>query len=72
MIRHLRNAFVSGLLLMAPVGVTAFVINFLIQKIGVPTRAFFFFFIPKEQISSSSMEYTLYVAAVLVVVLYFT
>ena len=67
MIRNLRNAFVSGLLLIAPVGVTAFVINFLIQRIGVPTRAVFFFFIPKEQINSAYMEYALYVAAIVVV-----
>ncbi len=72
MIRNLRNAFVSGLLLIAPVGVTAFVINFLIQRIGVPTRAFFFFFIPKEQINSGYMEYALYVAAIIVVGVFIT
>lgn len=72
MIRNLRNAFVSGLLLMAPVGVTAFVINFLIQRIGVPTRAVFFFFIPREKISSIYFEYGLYVAATVIVVVIIT
>ena len=41
-IRHLRNALVSGLLLLAPVGVTLFVFNFLIERIGTPTRRFLF------------------------------
>lgn len=64
MFRNLRNSFVSGLLLMAPVGVTIFVINLLIQKVGVPTRELFFFFIPRNQSFSIWFEYALYVAAV--------
>jgi uncharacterized membrane protein len=68
MFRHLRNAFVSGLLLLAPVGVTIFVINFLIQRIGVPTRQLFFFFIPPNRSTFVSIEYVLYVLAVVVVV----
>lgn len=72
MIRNLRNAFVSGLLLLAPIGVTALVINFLIQRVGAPTRSLFFFFIPKEQITSVYIEYTLYVAAIFVVIVLIT
>lgn len=72
MFRNLRNAFVSGLLLLAPVGVTVFVVNFLIQRIGVPTRTLFFFFIPKEQTSNAYIEYTLYVAAILAVAVFIT
>ncbi|NDV63257.1 DUF502 domain-containing protein [Puniceicoccales bacterium CK1056] len=67
MLRNLRNAFVSGLLLLAPVGVTFFVINFLIQKIGIPTRQLIFFFIPPKQFSHVWLEYSLYVAAIVVV-----
>jgi uncharacterized membrane protein len=40
-----RNAFISGLLMLAPVGVTIFVINFLISTLGRPTSRLFFFFI---------------------------
>ncbi len=72
MLRNLRNAFVSGLLLLAPVGVTVFVLNFLIQKIGVPTRQLFFFFIPRHQVNNAYAEYLLYVAAVLGVVILIT
>lgn len=68
MLRSLRNAFVSGLLLLAPVGITIFVLNFLIQKIGVPTRRMFFFFIPPNQSSFVWIEYSLYVGAVVAVV----
>ncbi|MEX0326315.1 MAG: DUF502 domain-containing protein [Puniceicoccaceae bacterium] len=72
MLRNLRNAFVSGLLLLAPVGVTIFVVNFLIQRIGVPTRQVFFFFIPSDQSNNIWVEYVLYIAAVLVVVVFIT
>lgn len=67
MFRKLRNAFVSGLLLIAPVGVTIFVINFLIQRIGVPTRQLVFFFIPQRSSTLIWLEYGLYVLAILVV-----
>jgi uncharacterized membrane protein len=72
MLRNLRNAFVSGLLLLAPVGVTFFVLNFLIQRIGVPTRELFFFFIPPGQGGKIHTEYILYLASILVVVVFIT
>jgi len=53
MLKSLRNAFFSGLLLVAPVGVTIFVINFLVDLIGRPTREFFFFFLPREVIRAN-------------------
>lgn len=68
MFRSLRNAFVSGLLLLAPVGVTVIVINFLIQNIGVPTRRLVFFFIPSDSSTLVWVEYSLYVAGVIAVV----
>lgn len=72
MLRNLRNAFVSGLLLLAPVGVTLFVVNFLIQKIGVPTRELFFFYIPVNDEEKIWIEYGLYVAAFFVVAVLIT
>ena len=72
MFRHLRNAFVSGLLLLAPVGVTLVVVNILIQKIGAPTRELLFFFIPRERINFIWIEYALYVASVFIVVILIT
>lgn len=72
MFRHLRNAFVSGLLLIAPVGVTVFFVNFLVQKIGSPTRQFFFFFIPRSPNFAPWMEYALHIASVLAVAVIIT
>lgn len=63
----IRNGFISGLLLLAPVGVTLFVLSFLITEIGLPTRRLFFFFIPVDPGKNLWLEYILYVAAVLVV-----
>ena len=46
MIKKIRNAFISGLVLLAPLGVTIFVVNLLRTKIGAPVskpiRAFLF------------------------------
>ena len=39
---QLRNAFVTGIFLLAPVGVCALVINFLITKVGDPASRIFF------------------------------
>jgi uncharacterized membrane protein len=52
---------------LAPVGVTVFVINFLIQKIGIPTRQLIFFFIPPNRSSYIWLEYGLYVGGILFV-----
>jgi len=72
MFRSLRNAFVSGLLVLAPVGVTFFVIDLLVQRIGGPTRRMIFFFIPPDRTNFVWLEYGLYIAAVLFVALLIT
>lgn len=66
-LKPIRNAFISGLLLLAPVGVTLFVINFLIQRVGGPTRQFVFFFIPPQSLNIW-IEYGLYLLSIIVVV----
>jgi uncharacterized membrane protein len=38
MVRNFRKWFLSGLLLIAPIGVTVFVISFLMDKVAVPAR----------------------------------
>ncbi len=45
MIKSLRNAFISGLLLLTPVGVTILVINVLVDSVGTPARDLFFPFL---------------------------
>lgn len=68
----LRNSFISGLLLLAPVGVTLFVANFLVQRIGPPARATFFFFIPEDTVGSFWSELLLQVLAILLVTVLIT
>lgn len=65
--RGIRNAFISGILLLAPVAVTVFVINFLIQSIGGPTRRFVFFFIPADPRDRVWIEYGLYLLSFIIV-----
>ncbi len=43
--KHLRSNFLSGLILLAPVGVTVFVINFLLSVLGRPFSKLFFFYV---------------------------
>lgn len=42
----LRNAFVTGLLLLAPIAVTWVVFSWLVEKVGGGFRDIFFFFVP--------------------------
>lgn len=65
--RGIRNAFISGILLLAPVAVTVFVINFLIQSIGGPTRRFVFFFIPADPRERIWIEYGLHFVSFVIV-----
>ncbi|MGA2052654.1 MAG: DUF502 domain-containing protein [Opitutales bacterium] len=41
-LRSMRNAFITGLFLLAPLGVSVFVVNFLITSIGDPAGKIFF------------------------------
>jgi uncharacterized membrane protein len=41
-LRGIRNAFITGLFLLAPLGVSVFVVNFLITSIGDPAGKIFF------------------------------
>lgn len=42
MLIRLKNAFITGLLVLMPLGITFFVAQFLLEKIGKPASAFFF------------------------------
>lgn len=43
-----RNAFFSGLLLLAPLAVTWIVFSWLVERVGGSFRSFFFFFVPES------------------------
>lgn len=42
MLNRLKNAFITGLLVLMPLGITFFVAQFLLEKIGKPASALFF------------------------------
>ncbi len=48
MLKHLRSDFISGIFVLAPLAVTLWVINLLIEWLGGPTRDFFFFFVSED------------------------
>ena len=55
----LRTAFLSGLLLLAPLGVTIFAIYFLVSKIGTPARDWFFPFLKDSAGTNAWIEVSL-------------
>ena len=45
MLKHFRNAFFTGLVILLPLGFTVFVVNFLIKTVGAPSSKVFFYFL---------------------------
>ncbi len=71
----LQTAFVTGLFLLAPVGVCAFVINFLLVNIGEPASNFFFGWMGWMKgglADSAPVNFILSVVAILFVVCFIT
>lgn len=66
MLKGLRNSFVSGLLVLAPLVVTIFVIDFLVSQVGAPMRGLLFPFIPPDT-SKIWGEYILYILSTFIV-----
>jgi len=56
-LKSIRGAFFAGLIALAPILVTAFVLNWLIDKIGGNFRGFFLFFLPPDVINATDMPY---------------
>ncbi|MBN1404004.1 MAG: DUF502 domain-containing protein [Opitutales bacterium] len=72
-IRSIRNAFISGLLLLAPVGVTVFVLNFLVNSLGGPSTKLFFFFVDRNLLDGYPLiEVVLNVLSAIIVCLLIT
>jgi uncharacterized membrane protein len=70
--RSIRNAFITGIVVVLPLGVTIIVINFLLQKLGTPASNFFFWFLDPELRAYPAVELTLEVVSLLVVFLLIT
>ena len=66
-IATLRNSFISGLLLLAPVAATVWVVNLLLNSIGGPARDLFFFFLPAETLDHHLVAYGLSILSILLV-----
>ncbi len=72
MLRSLRNAFITGIVVILPLGVTIIVIRFLLDKIGTPASKYFFWFLEPELKSMPIAQVGLEFISVLVVLLLIT
>ncbi len=72
MFRSIRNAFITGIVVILPLGVTMIVINFLLENLGTPASNLFFWFLDKDWRSLPSVEFALKSISLLVVFLIIT
>lgn len=72
MFRSIRNAFITGIVVILPLGVTIIVINFLLEKLGTPASNFFFWFLDSDFRRVPAVELALEVISILVVFLLIT
>jgi uncharacterized membrane protein len=72
MLRSLRNAFITGIVVILPLGVTMIVIRFLLDRIGTPTSKYFFWFLDPGFRDMPIVQLGLELLSVLVVLLLIT
>ena len=72
MFRSLRNAFITGIVVILPLGVTVIVINFLLVRLGNPASQFFFWFLDSEWRNLPAVKFALETISVFVVFLLIT
>jgi uncharacterized membrane protein len=72
MFRSIRNAFITGIVVILPLGVTIIVINFLLQKLGTPASNLFFWFLDRDLRQLPAVSFALEVISILVVFLLIT
>lgn len=72
MLRQLRNAFIAGLVIITPMGVTIFVVNFMLTKIGAPASDAIFKFVSEDFKNLPGIDLLLKIAAILIVLLVIT
>lgn len=67
-VRTLRNAFFAGLFVITPIGVTIFVVNFLVKNIGTPIGRFIWLHSTGQELALNSISgYAIRIAAVVFV-----
>lgn len=57
-LKSIRAAFFAGLIALSPILVTAFVLNWLVDKIGGNFREFFLFFLPRNLLDATDLPYS--------------
>lgn len=72
MFRSIRNAFITGLLVILPLGVTIIIINFLLEKLGTPASNFFFWFLDRQYRDMPAVALALEIISIVVVFLLIT
>jgi len=72
MFRSLRNAFITGIVVVLPLGVTIIIINFLLERLGKPASNFFFWYLDPSWRSMPAIKFGLEAISVLVVFLLIT
>lgn len=71
-VTSLRNAFMTGLVLLAPIAVTWLVFSWLLAQVGGGFRPYFFFFVPEPWLANPSLEVVWDLLATLIVLLLVT
>lgn len=71
-LRMLRNAFITGIVLLLPLAATYIVVNFLIERVGVPASRIFFWFLDESIRSNTFVSIGLSIVSLLVVVVLIT
>ena len=72
MLRSLRNAFITGIVVILPLGVTVIVINFLLVRLGNPASQFFFWYLDSEWRNLPAVKFALETISIFVVFLLIT
>jgi uncharacterized membrane protein len=67
MFRSLRNAFITGIVVILPLGVTFILINFLLDRLGNPASQFFFWYLDSEWRNLPAVKFALETTSVFVV-----
>ena len=68
MFRSIRTAFITGLLILLPLGVTAFTVGFVLDRIGNPASELFFRFIDTNIRELPTIGISLQIVSLLIVV----
>lgn len=72
MFRGFRNAFLTGLLILLPLGITVFILTFLIQNVGAPASKLFFGQFHGNLHNSGMLGFAVDMVAMLLVVIIIT